>query len=244
MDEQNGRWVTINGAHVFVKDGQGPMDAFIRQKGKDKKEKYETLNEKLENDLNNLDYEDLKKLYEKQNDPEIRSKLMDEMQKKDVVKYGREIYGIEMNDIDYKGSFEDAVKKAKDMNKNKDYIEEKVYHGTNADFDKFSYEKFGQKDKGDFGQGIYLTKDENVAKRYGKNLKEVEIKYKNPLILNNKQDFEKHFEYYGDKYGEAKSLYSSQQISASIMNQGYDAVIDNVYGQVVVYDLDNIKIKK
>lgn len=31
MDE--GRWVTINGAHVFVKDGQNPMDAFIKQKG-------------------------------------------------------------------------------------------------------------------------------------------------------------------------------------------------------------------
>ena len=28
-----GRWVTINGAHVFVKDGQNPMDAFIKQKG-------------------------------------------------------------------------------------------------------------------------------------------------------------------------------------------------------------------
>ena len=28
-----GRWVTINGAHVFVKEGQNPMDAFIKQKG-------------------------------------------------------------------------------------------------------------------------------------------------------------------------------------------------------------------
>ena len=28
-----GRWVTINGAHVFVKDGQSTMDAFIKQKG-------------------------------------------------------------------------------------------------------------------------------------------------------------------------------------------------------------------
>lgn len=26
-----GRWVTINGTHVFVKDGQSPMDAFVRQ---------------------------------------------------------------------------------------------------------------------------------------------------------------------------------------------------------------------
>lgn len=30
---EDGRWVTINGAHVFVKEGQSPMDAFIKQKG-------------------------------------------------------------------------------------------------------------------------------------------------------------------------------------------------------------------
>lgn len=33
MDE--GKWITINGAHVFLKDGQSPMDAFIRSKGKE-----------------------------------------------------------------------------------------------------------------------------------------------------------------------------------------------------------------
>ena len=29
---EEGRWITINGAHVFVKDGQSPMDAFVRKK--------------------------------------------------------------------------------------------------------------------------------------------------------------------------------------------------------------------
>lgn len=38
MDE--GRWITINGAHVFVKDGQNPMDAFIKQESKKKKTGY------------------------------------------------------------------------------------------------------------------------------------------------------------------------------------------------------------
>lgn len=32
--EEDGKWVTINGAHVFIKNGQNPMDAFIRQKSK------------------------------------------------------------------------------------------------------------------------------------------------------------------------------------------------------------------
>lgn len=27
----SGRWITINGTHVFVKDGQSPMDAYVRK---------------------------------------------------------------------------------------------------------------------------------------------------------------------------------------------------------------------
>ena len=38
---ENGRWVTINGTHVFLKDGQSPMDAFIRQKNK--KETFDSI---------------------------------------------------------------------------------------------------------------------------------------------------------------------------------------------------------
>lgn len=40
MGNEQGRWVTINGTHVFIKNGQSPMDAFIRQKGKNKKVDY------------------------------------------------------------------------------------------------------------------------------------------------------------------------------------------------------------
>ena len=40
MNEQDGRWVTMNGAHVFIKNGQSPMDAFIKQKGGTKKVDY------------------------------------------------------------------------------------------------------------------------------------------------------------------------------------------------------------
>lgn len=38
---EDGRWVTINGTHVFVKDGQSPMDAFIRQKLEKNNKKYD-----------------------------------------------------------------------------------------------------------------------------------------------------------------------------------------------------------
>lgn len=50
---EDGRWVTINGAHVFVKDGQSPMDAFIRNKGKDDK-----IIGEIETDLYNQVFED------------------------------------------------------------------------------------------------------------------------------------------------------------------------------------------
>ena len=77
-----------------------------------------------------------------------------------------------------------------------------------------------------------MTKDKNIASKYGKDIKEVEVKYKNPLIINNEQDYQKHAEFFGDKYGEAKSLYNSKQRAVAIMKQGYDAVIDNIYGQI------------
>lgn len=28
---ENGRWITINGTHIFIKDGQSPIDALIRK---------------------------------------------------------------------------------------------------------------------------------------------------------------------------------------------------------------------
>lgn len=37
----NGRWITINGTHVFIKDGQSPIDALVRQsKDKDRNKNY------------------------------------------------------------------------------------------------------------------------------------------------------------------------------------------------------------
>lgn len=255
MDD--GVWRTVAGRRIFIKEGQSLTEA-MKNSGKfktdnlqaklkkqlkakeDLQEKKEDLNKKL----NDLEYEDLNNLFNKTQDFEIRQTIMDKMQEKNVVKFGKEIMGLDMKDIDYKGTFDDAIKKVNVLNKDKTFITEKVYHGTNAKFEKFNYDHFGQTDKGDFGQGIYTTKDKSIASKYGSNVKEVEVKYKNPLRISNQKDFEKHFEQYGDKYGEAKSLYNSKQIAVSIMNMGYDAVIDDVYGQVIVYDLKNINIKK
>ena len=246
--KEKGVWRTVGGRRIFIKDGQSLTDA-MKESGKfdnldtEKIGQYESKKDDLKSKLDKLDYNDLNELLEKTKDFDTREMIMDKMQEKDIVRFGKETLGLDMKKINVDGTFEDAVVNVNSKNKDKKFITDNVYHGTSAKFEKFDYDHFGQTDKGDFGQGIYLTKDKNVASRYGKDIKNVEIKYKNPLVLNNQKDFENHFLSYGDKYGEAKSLYNSKQTAISIMNMGYDAVIDNVYGQIVVYDLNNIKIK-
>lgn len=256
-------WFTVNGVHVPIFDGQSKADAYKKyidsKHGKDvarlssksntksinKKEKTKKdLEKQLDEGLNDLDFDELNSVYKNTKDPEIREKLMNKMQEKDPYKFGKEIMGLDMKEIDYKGSFDSAIRHVDKMNSNKEYTTETLYHGTNANFDKFSYSNFGKTDEGDFGQGIYLTTNKSTANKYGKNIKEVEVKYKNPLILNNNKDFEKFYKKYGDEFGEAKQIYNSKQVAVSIMKMGYDAVIDNVYGQTIIYNLDNIKIKK
>ena len=40
MNDDNGKWVTINGAHVFIKDGETPEQALAKLSEKKKPEKY------------------------------------------------------------------------------------------------------------------------------------------------------------------------------------------------------------
>lgn len=67
---EDGRWITINGAHVFLKEGQSPMDAFIKQKGrtKDTKETYFNKNFRLEDDDYYKEFNKSKKDYDYKQD--------------------------------------------------------------------------------------------------------------------------------------------------------------------------------
>ena len=109
---------TVGGRRIFIKDGQDLASA-MKESGKFKNktdeqikkvEKLENKKDELENKINNLNYEELNEIFNKTQDPDTREILMNKMQEKDVVRFGKEIYGIEMKDIDYKGSFDDAVK--------------------------------------------------------------------------------------------------------------------------------------
>ena len=58
---------------------------------------------------------------------------------------------------------------------------EAVYHGTNAEFDEFRFDKSAP--SGDFLRGIYFTNDINRAKQFGKNVKARYVNFNNPFIL-------------------------------------------------------------
>ena len=60
-------------------------------------------------------------------------------------------------------------------------VKDIVYHGSDVkDLQEFSLKYFGQKDAGDRGYGIYLSKDKNIAQGYGDYLYNVLLNIKNP----------------------------------------------------------------
>ncbi len=66
--------------------------------------------------------------------------------------------------------------------KSKGYTIGPVYHGTDAEFNKFNLNYFGKTDRGFYGIGFYFTPSPENAKDYGK-LKSFYLKINNPFIL-------------------------------------------------------------
>lgn len=69
-----------------------------------------------------------------------------------------------------------------------------MYHGTDADFNIFTYENFGKTGSA-YGKGFYFTDSIESGKTYGKNLKEVYLDIQKPMQIGkttmSKSDFEK-----------------------------------------------------
>ena len=151
----------------------------------------------------------------------------------------------------------------KDMPMSERYVEpQTLYHGTNADFDKFDLKKAGTRnhnDKGEFGQGIYLTPNREIASSYGKNVKEVvadlkktykidstsreaNIASKNDLIeLINKttgENIPKDIQGSGLQVSDFIYEYGPDKISQILKKNGHDGVVVNNkdYPEVVVFD--------
>ena len=151
----------------------------------------------------------------------------------------------------------------------------KGFHGTDSEFNEYSFDNFGKHDQGDFGKAIYFSTNKNTAQKYGKNIKESDMEISNPLILDTENDYIK-------MWGEVVKSIDNQQMT-EIMNNldeveikllndeytpqqdknfllynkltadekanllqklGYDGVVDNIYNQIAIFDLDRLNKKQ
>lgn len=134
-------------------------------------------------------------------------------------------------------------------------IKMRLFHGTNADFDKFDISKIGSSsDPGIRGRGFYFTPNKKTAESYGDMIKEVDVSLDNPLDLQSFSSAKEVADYLDipedivrfrvDKLpsGEFKSVSVSPNytgtFTSAIKQKGHDSVI---HGQeVVVFDPEKI----
>lgn len=58
-----------------------------------------------------------------------------------------------------------------------------VFHGSNAEFNTFSWDKKGQTDSGDAGAGFYFAGNPYGAETYGRNIIKASLKLDNPFVV-------------------------------------------------------------
>lgn len=85
MAEQNGRWVTVNGAHVFIKDGETPDFSKNRglQKTVKEENKYDQEYKRLEKNINDLMEKDI----DEGTFLSMRARIIENIRKSDNPKY-------------------------------------------------------------------------------------------------------------------------------------------------------------
>lgn len=91
-----------------------------------------------------------------------------------------------------------------------------VYHGTGANFDAFDKEKTGN---GWLGKGFYFTPDKDVARSFGKNIKENYINVKNPFVVEGHNPTDVYSEITA-RYPEANEFNMSEVLA----NHGHDGI--------------------
>jgi len=108
-------------------------------------------------------------------------------------------------------------------------IKDKVYHGTNQDFQEFDPTKIGSAtDEGWLGHGHYFTTDPSVADSYGKTIMPMYISAKNPYDMNGK-NFSKVLKEHG----------GPKKFSEWLRKQGHDSA--TMWSQYMVLDPHQIK---
>ncbi|MCD8180979.1 MAG: hypothetical protein LUF26_05810, partial [Firmicutes bacterium] len=142
---------------------------------------------------------------------------------------------------------------------NEDGTPKVVYHGTNSSFTVFDREKYNSNEpSGDYvGEGFYFSNSKYTARKYGNNVMPVYLEIKNPITINTEQDA-KNFrnQFYGmysagkqelrDLIGGDYDYFeiieeNPSEIRDFLQKQGYDGLIDNLYGQYAVFNPEQIK---
>lgn len=136
---------------------------------------------------------------------------------------------------------------------------ETVYHGTNAEFDKFDVKKIGtQTDDGMFGRGFYFTPNKKMAEQApagakAKFVKEVVLDMKNPLDITKFKTVEELADHLNmsesafvkDNNGIIRPINSQiNQFTSHVQDAGYDGVYvkrNGVGDEIVVFDPSKIK---
>ena len=127
------------------------------------------------------------------------------------------------------------TKKSK-LKKNKKPIV--FYHGTDAEFKKFSNNFEGRNfSMGNFWGGMYFSEIKDDARIFGKDLKLVVINAKKPLWKASK-DFQKIYDAWEQTEGE-------ESLQAYILSKGYDTIVHHskrtgLKTEVIVFDPDII----
>ena len=131
--EEDGRWVTINGAHVFIKDGQSPMDAFIRQKGGTKEKDYSDFSKSvIQQTLYHGTDEDFEEFsldkFGKHDQGDFGKGIYFAEDKQTASKYGKNIKEVNVN-----------IQKPLEINNHEDY--KKMWHEVAKNIDKSKLSK-------------------------------------------------------------------------------------------------------
>lgn len=123
-----------------------------------------------------------------------------------------------------------------------------LYHGTHADFDRFSLDARTTTDYGHYGYGIYLTPLAGLARQYGPRVYKCEVTLDNPYVSTGTR--EEFYDRFGVDYGLARDRSAAKELTRRITEAGYDGVIVHGWApnppgpisEVCVFDPDKIKI--
>lgn len=127
-----------------------------------------------------------------------------------------------------------------------------LYHGTDANFDRYSLGNFGKTDQGFTGKGIYLSGRKGNARQYGKNVVESYANLKNPLEYTDSYSFGA---FSPDGLRARLGLppkASAEEVTAALKSRGHDGVViheDTGTGirkneEVVVLDPTQVRTKQ